>query len=332
VVEQNADPIVVQFRRGDFVESTHQVHAVIATADDVLTTWGDADRLTMPRSAIKSIQALPMLALGAAAEFDVSDDEVALAASSHNAEPEHTTKVAAWLDRIGFDVSVLECGPSDPIHLGTTREMYGKGETPTALHNCCSGKHTGFLTLARYLQDDASYALPGYLDPAHGVQQQVRDAQALMTGVDLSEQTPVIDGCGIPVYQFPLTSLAQGMARLVTASAVPAVFASAAARVTSVLPSRSFLVSGTDRAGYVLTEAATEPVIIKSGAEGVAMGALPNRGIGFALKCEDGSGRGADEAVGAVLHQLGALPERVSVNTPLRNKAGTEVGSVTVLL
>lgn len=331
-MEQNADPIVVQFRRGDFVESTHQVHAVIASADEVLTTWGNADRLTMPRSAIKSIQLLPMLALGAAAKFEVSDDEIALAASSHNAEPEHTTAVAAWLDRIGFDESVLECGPSDPIHLGTTREMYGRCEAPTALHNCCSGKHTGFLTLARYLQDDERYALPGYLDPGHGVQKHVRDAQALMTGVDLSEQTPVIDGCGIPVYQFPLTSLAQGMARLVTPAAVPAVFASAAARVTSVLPSRSFLVSGTDRASYVLSEAATEPLILKGGAEGVAMGALPERGLGFALKCEDGNGRGADEAVAAVLHQVGALSERVSMNTPLRNRAGTEVGSVTVVL
>ena len=129
-----------------------------------------------------------------------------------------------------------------------------------------------------------------------------------------------------------VVSLAQAMARLVTPDAVPAVFAAAAARVTAALPSRSFLVSGTGRADHVLTEAATEPLIIKGGAEGVSMGALPERGIGFALKCEDGNGRGVDEAVAAVLHQLGVLPQRVSMNTPLRNRAGTEVGSVTVVL
>jgi len=329
---QNADCITVEVRRGDWIESTHQVHAVVALVDEVIDSWGNTDRPTMPRSAIKSIQALPMIAVGAADAFEVSDDEVALAASSHSAEPTHTTAVSAWLDRLKMGVEALECGPMDPINLDATHDLYTAGGTPTALHNCCSGKHSGFLTLARYLEADEAFALPGYLDPSHGVQRHLRDAQAMMTGVDLSDQTPVIDGCGIPVYQFPLVSLAQGMARLVTPDAVPAVFASAAARVTSALPSRSFLVSGTGRADYVLTEAATEPLIIKGGAEGVSMGALPERGIGFALKCEDGNGRGVDEAVAAVLHNLGVLPERVSINTPLRNRSGTEVGSVTVAL
>ncbi|HAY67661.1 MAG TPA: L-asparaginase II, partial [Acidimicrobiaceae bacterium] len=97
-MQHRSAPIMVEIRRGDFVESTHQVHAVVATADQVLSTWGDSDRLTMPRSAIKSIQVLPMLALGAAAKFDVSDDEIALASSSHSAEAAHTTAVASWLE------------------------------------------------------------------------------------------------------------------------------------------------------------------------------------------------------------------------------------------
>jgi len=331
-MESSVDPIVVEVRRGGIVESTHLVHGVVSKVDGVVASWGEAERLTMPRSSIKSIQVLPMLALGAADEHNVTDDEVALASSSHSAEPAHTAAVEAWLDRIGMDVDSLECGPSDPINAEAARDLWSDGVSPTRLHNCCSGKHAGFLTMARYLEADQDFVLPGYLDPEHGVQRHVRDAQELMTGVDLSEQTPVIDGCGIPVYQFPLRSLAQAMARLVTPDAVPALFKGAAARVTQVLPSRSFLVSGTGRTDDLLTIAATEPLIIKGGAEGVSMGALPERGIGFALKCEDGNGRGVDEAVAAVLHQLGVLPERVSVNTPLQNKAGTNVGSVTVSL
>ncbi len=331
-MEHHAGPILVEVRRGSFVESTHVVHAGVATAGGIVETWGDGDRLTMPRSAIKSIQVLPMIASGAAAEFDVSDDEIALASASHSAEKEHTVAVASWLERIGYDAGMLECGPSDPIDAATSRAMIAAHDAPTSLHNCCSGKHAGFLTLARHLAADPAFALPGYISPDHGVQLAVRDAQAQMTGIDLTDQTPVIDGCGIPVYQFPLAALATAMARLVTPDAVPAAFASGAARVTAVLPSRSFLVSGTGRADYVLTEAATEPLILKGGAEGVSMGALPERGIGFALKCEDGNGRGVDEAVAAVLHQLGALPKRVSVNTPLRNRAGLDVGSFTVVL
>ncbi len=273
-----------------------------------------------------------MIAGGAAAAFEVTDDEIALAAASHSAEPAHTAVVTAWLERIGLDSTALECGPSDPIDEATTKAMWTSGEMPTALHNCCSGKHAGFLTLSRHRADDPAFELPGYLAAGHGVQLAVRNAQAQLTGVALAAQTPCIDGCGIPVYQFPLASLASAMARLVTAGAVPDELASAAARVTAALPTRSFLVSGTDRAEHVLTQAATEPLILKGGAEGVTMGALPERGVGFALKCEDGSGRGVDEAVAAVLHQLGALPERVSVNSPIRNRAGTDVGSFTVVL
>lgn len=329
-MEHHSAPISVHVKRGPFVESSHIVHAVVASADGAVEAWGNAERATMPRSAIKSIQLLPMLASGAADAFAVSDDEVALAAASHSAEPAHTSAVAAWLDRLGLDVSALECGPSDPIDDATTRAMGRAGESPTALHNCCSGKHTGFLTLAKHHADDPAFDLPGYIDPGHGVQRLVRDAQAALTGVDLEGQSSVIDGCGIPVYRFPLTALATAMARLVTPGALPEGFDGAAARVTAALPSRSFLVSGTGRADHVLTEAATEPLILKGGAEGVSMGALPERGIGFALKCEDGNGRGADEAVGALLHRLGALPDRVSMHTPLRNRAGTEVGSAIV--
>ena len=329
---RRANPIVVEVRRGEFVESTHQVHAVVATTDAVIASWGDADRLTMPRSSIKSIQVLPLIAQGAADAYSVSDDEIALAASSHNAEPAHTTAVAAWLERLGLGADTLECGPSDPIHAPTAQDLYLAGTRPTSLHNCCSGKHAGFLTVCSHLDANDGFALPGYLAPTHGVQRLVTEAQQRMTGIDLTGQTPVVDGCGIPVYRFPLRSLATAMARLVTPDAVPDDLAPATARVAAALPSRSFLVSGSGRADHVLTEAATEPLIIKGGAEGVSMGALPDRGIGFALKCEDGNGRGVDEAVAGVLAQLGVLPERVSVHTPLRNRAGNEVGSCTVTL
>jgi len=329
---EKRDPIYVQVLRGDAVESTHVVHAVVADANGALEVWGDAGRLTMPRSSIKSIQLLPMLAFGAADAYDVTDDEIALAASSHSAEPAHTAAVGAWLERIGHSTDSLECGPSDPINADAARALYASGEAPTRLHNCCSGKHTGFLTLAKHLGNEGEYALPGYLSPSHGVQQRVREAQEMLSGVDLSRQTPVIDGCGIPVYQFPLQSLAQAMARLVTPDALPEALRPAAAKVVSALPSRSFLVSGTGRTDDVLTNAATEPLIIKGGAEAVSMGALVDRGVGFALKCEDGNHRGVDEAVAGVLHHLGALPERVSMHTPLRNHAGTHVGSLTVTL
>lgn len=331
-MQMRPDPIVVNVRRGGAIESTHRVHAVVATPHHVEAGWGNVEHPTMPRSAIKSIQLLPMLVSGAAGAYDVTDDEVALAASSHGAEDIHVTGVRRWLERIGLDESMLECGASDPITASAARALYRSGGQPLPIHNCCSGKHTGFLTLARHFAADPAFGLPGYLAPTHGVQRLVRAAQSTLTGVDLDAQTPVIDGCGIPVFRFPLVALAQGMARLVTGDGLPDELAAAAARVTEALPSRSLLVSGTGRAEHVLTAAATEAVILKGGAEGVFMGALPQRGIGLALKCEDGSRRGADEALAALLHLLGVTPSRISLDSPLRNRAGTEVGDLTVAL
>ena len=326
------DPIIVQIRRGVVVESSHRVHAVVASADGVIDGWGETARLTMPRSAIKSIQVLPLLTAGAADAYDVTDDEIALASSSHGAEDVHLIAVAAWLDRIGLDPSFLECGPADPITPSAARALYREGGEATALHNCCSGKHAGFLTLSRHCRDQPGFGLPGYLAPEHSVQRLVREAQATFTGVDLSGQTPVIDGCGIPVFQFPLFTLATAMARLVTAESVPDDLAAAADRVVRALPSRALLVSGTGRAEQVLTDAATEPIILKGGAEGVFMGALPQRGIGLALKSEDGTNRGVEEALAAVLDRLQVTRGRVSIHSPLRNHAGTEVGDTAAIL
>lgn len=282
--------------------------------------------MTMPRSAVKSIQVLPLLTSGAADAFSVSDDELALACSSHGAETEHVDAVSAWLTRIGCSVDDLECGPSRPLTPTAARALDAAGQHITRIHNCCSGKHSGFLTLAAHHGADSDWELPGYLAPSHPVQLAVRDAQAALTGVDLASQTPVVDGCGIPVFRFPLGSLAQAMARMVTPGAVPAPYQDAATRIAAVLPSRAFLVSGTGRAEQVLTDAATEPLIIKGGAEGVSLAALPDRGIGIALKAADGSLRGVDEAMAALLHHLGVVPNPITVHGPIRNAAGDAVG------
>lgn len=283
----------------------------------------------MPRSAIKSIQVLPLLTSGAAAAFDVDDDELALACSSHGAEDLHLTKVTAWLDRLGLDENSLECGATPPLTPAAAAALAVSGRAPTRIHNCCSGKHSGFLTQIQHHDD---WGVSGYLAPDHPVQIAVRDSQAAVTGIDLSAQPPVVDGCGIPVYQFPLDTLALAMARLVTPGALPEPLATAAARVAEVLPSRPFLVSGTGRAEVVLGAGAQEPLILKGGAEGVMMGALPTRQLGFALKAEDGSRRAVDEAVAALLLRLDVLAASHTVHGPVRNAAGLPVGDFRVLV
>jgi len=317
--------LTIEVLRGDIVESVHNVNAVVSTADGVIEAWGDAGSPTIARSAIKSVQAIPLLACGAADAFSLTDEELGLACASHNAEPRHIEAVTAWLDRVGLDAGSLECGPSRPIGVAAADALVARGQQFEPIHNCCSGKHAGFLSIAQHIGVDPR----GYIGIDHPVQKLVTAAVETFAGVSLDGASHGIDGCGIPVFAIPVRNLALAMARLVKPLGVPAEMAEAAQRLAAVLPAVSFWVSGTDRAEVDIAAAATEPIIAKTGAEGVFMAALPERGIGIALKAHDGARRAAEVAIGAVLHRLGALPEPVPQPT-IPNTLGQHVGRYVV--
>lgn len=281
--------------------------------------WGDLNRAVIPRSSIKPIQVLPLITSGAADAFGVSETELTLGAASHSGEAAHVEAVDGWLARIGLDRSALECGADRPISQDEADRLLRAGETFEAIHNCCSGKHAGFLTIAKHLGVDNR----GYIDREHPVQQLVTDSIAEFTGVDVHSLSSGHDGCGIPTFAIPLQALAQSMARLVASDD------EAPQRVTRALAANPFWISGTGRCEVLLVDAASEPLVIKAGAEGVYMAALPQRGLGIALKARDGAKRAAEAAIAAVLAELGVVPESASVSD-ITNKAGTVVGAMQV--
>ena len=320
--------MLVELSRGPAVESVHRVDAVVAGPDGRSTVWGDPDRPVFARSALKFIQALPLLRTGAADHFGVTANELVLACSSHSGEPPHVAAVRNWLQRLGLDEGSLECGPDVPLGTEAAIEHHRHGREPSAVLNCCSGKHAGFLTVARHLDVEPR----GYIEPDHPVQRLVTEAVEQLTGRALRDRQPGRDGCGIPTFAIPLAALADGMRRLVTPVALSAVddaTAPAAAKLIEAVVGREFWISGTGRHEVTLGGLATEPLLVKTGAEGVFMAALPERGVGVALKVLDGAGRAAEVAISALLAGLGVIPAD-AVERPIHNKAGTEVGRMTV--
>ena len=74
-------------------------------------------------------------------------------------------------------------------------------------------------------------------------------------------------------------------------------------------------------------------VAVKTGAEAVFVGIWPERGLGIALKVEDGATRASEAAIVALLVQLGALPADHPVvatylTAPQRNWRGIETGGL----
>src|SRR5688572_24565344 len=145
-------PVAVLVRRGARVESAHRVAYAVAESDGrLLGGAGDLDREIFPRSAIKPLQALALVESGAGDRFAVSERELALACASHSGEPEHVRLVQGWLARLGLDPSALECGVHPPLHGPSAQRLAAAGRPPERIHNNCSGKHAGMITVARHL-------------------------------------------------------------------------------------------------------------------------------------------------------------------------------------
>ncbi len=295
-------PVLVEMIRGDMVESTHRgVYALYRSSGTFIESVGSIDRLTYARSTLKFIQALPLLESGAADHFNLTDEEITLACASHAGEDEHTRLVQAWLKKIGLGEDALECGICSPQNPKTVKKLLSKGKSFTALHNPCSGKHLGFLTLAQYIKAP----LKDYVRRIHPVQQAVEKAISEICNYDLKNAATGIDGCSIPVYGIPLKHLALGFARFsdFTLHSIPR--RQAIERILKAVTTNSFLLAGSDRFDTKIITALKGNALIKVGAEGVYAGIFPTLKVGLALKIEDGSIKAAEVAMAAILSKLG---------------------------
>jgi L-asparaginase II len=281
----DANPILAEQTRGNFVENRHRGAFVICDASGrIIASGGDIDRPVFPRSAIKSMQALAMLTSGALERFEVTDEELALACASHTGEDFHVTGVTHFLEHLGMTPAQLECGAHAPTNAAAREALRQRGEVPGVLHNNCSGKHSGMLSVARALGVPAE----GYVEPGHPVQQAVRAAIETVVGTPLSLDRCGTDGCSIPTWAAPLSAFARGFARMATGEGLSPEMGRAAHRIFDAATAHPELVSGTGMLDTRVMAAFGGRVMQKGGAEGVQCGAIRDKGLGYALKCDDG--------------------------------------------
>jgi L-asparaginase II len=330
------NPILVEAWRGDLVESFHRGSYAIVDADGALVAAaGDVERPVFPRSAIKLLQALPLVESGAADRFALSAAELALACASHGGEAEHARTAASMLSKAGMDDGVLECGAHWPYNEEASRALAAQGATPKALHNNCSGKHAGFVCVGCHLAGsrDQRVFLNGYVQHDHPLMREVGAAIEACTGWPLKRAPRGIDGCSIPAYAIPLRNLALAFARVASGQGLSAGRAAAAQRLRSAIAQAPFMVAGSGRMDTRLMSVFGDRVCCKVGAEGMYCAALPEWGLGVALKMDDGNNASACEvALAAVLQALGVARDAVQAqllaavsNVTLRNWRGIDV-------
>lgn len=334
------NPILVEATRGGIVESAHRgALAVVDAGGAAVCTIGDTARPVFARSAVKVLQALPLVTSGAADAFALTDEELALACASHNGQARHVAVAASVLAKAGLDESALECGVQWPSHEVAQREWAASGRPLGALHNNCSGKHAGFLCvgclMARAQGREPRDFVRGYVRADHPVMREVSAALQAATGCDLARAPAGTDGCSIPTYGIALAQLALAFARVATGVGLSPERARAAARLRAAVARAPFFVAGSGRFDTKVMQRLGERVFCKVGAEGVFCAALPEQGLGVAIKIDDGNtARAAEVAMAAAIEALVRLSdgERAFVrglsDVTLKNWNGIETGAL----
>ena len=325
------DPWIVEISRGHRVESTHVGHGVVLDINgDVVLSFGDAARETFPRSSAKWIQGLELVLSGAADALALSDDHLAIACASHNGEPMHIDLVQSWLNLLNLSIENLECGITLPFTESVRLQLSYDHKKATQLHHCCSGKHVGMLSVCIH----RGFPTKGYTHYDHPLQSLIRQHMTTIFGVDANQLDFATDGCSVPTYILPLNVLALGFARL-GASQFTNTVNKAASRLRIAQAESPFMVAGSERLDTLLLEAGQGRLQVKMGAEGVYLGAIADRSIGFALKCEDGTLRGQEALIIELLRALNEdkivnrLPKSIS-QPSIRTANGEIIGSISV--
>jgi len=335
-------PILCTVTRSGRVESWHRGAVVVVHEGATWFAAGDVERDVFCRSAVKPFQALPLLERGLHERFAFGDAELAVMIASHEGTAAQVRAVRSILAKAGLDEDLLGCGPHLPTDADARTALLASGQKPLKVHNNCSGKHAGFLVLARDLGDD----LGRYLDPTSRAQQEVNAAVAEVAGVP--GPVPVgVDGCGAPTFVLPLRALAQAFCQFADPSALTAVRAAACRRLLAAASREPELFSGTRHLSAALLRSLPGFVLPKNGAEGVyALALLPDPRrtrcpgpIGIAVKVDDGDSRGYQPVVVDLLRELGAfgkdgVPASLQQwhRVPLRNTLGEAVGEASCTL
>jgi len=327
-------PSEVLVYRGDLIESRHAVSCCVSRADgSLVATSGDPDLVAFWRSCAKPFQALPSVMEGAADALGAGEEEMALACASHNGEPRHVAVARGLLERSGAGVDDLVCGAHISLDEYIARAMAANGEQPTKLHNNCSGKHALMIGLARH----KGWGSAGYADPEHPLQRRCLVEVAKWSGMPVTAVPHATDGCGVPSFALPLSAMALAWARLGDAAERRPVAGldndelRAMQLLIAAIRTHPFLIAGSRRLDTELVERTKGRIIAKVGAEGVYCAAVPQLGIGIALKVEDGATRCLAPALLGVIDLVAPamVPRMPSYALPgIRNTLGAQVGHI----
>lgn len=324
--------ILLHYTRAGKVEDIHRGDIVaVDTTGKIIDSVGDPHKKMFWRSAAKPFQALPFVEKGGLAKYGITEQELALLVSSHSGEPMHVDLVKSVLGKIDLDVSVLDCGASRPMSSKAAKALVENKQKPEAVHNACSGKHSGMLALCQML----GISIEGYTKPDHEVQKQMHESVANSAKISTNELEIGIDGCGVPVFYLPLYHMSLAYARLAKPEAGKwGSYETAARTIRNAMIAYPEVLAGTGRIDTIVANVTKGRIIAKVGAEAVYCLASVPDGVGITFKIEDGSYSAINPTVIGVLKRMDLISkleyaELIEKFPPiLKNHRGDVIGTI----
>ena len=333
---------MVEVTRGALVECRHRGDIAVMAGRRLAWRLGDPGKVTYFRSAAKPIQALAVVADGAAERFGFSDAEIAVMCASHYGEPFHRETVRGILRKIGRTERDLRCGVTPSLDPAVALRTAAAGGALDETVSDCSGKHAGILAACVH----AGWDPADYNAPDHPAQRRIRALVAEVCGVPEESIVVGVDGCSVPVFGLPLSAMARAYARLADPSDLPLPLAAAARRIFGAMTAHPEMIAGTGGFCTALIRAGGGNLIGKLGAEGVYCIGVREPNLALALKVADGGTRAippaalralaeagrslaeSGDAAAAALPRLAAGPLRDWADREVRNDVGMRVGRV----
>tara|TARA_B100000508_G_C11399356_1_gene247498 strand:- start:203 stop:913 length:711 start_codon:yes stop_codon:yes gene_type:complete len=202
------------------------------------------------------------------------------------------------LKKLGYTSEAYECGAHPPADISSRHKLIQLGMKPTPLHNNCSGKHAGMLSLAKYLVGEPK----GYINPDHPVQKAIRNLLQDYTGI---EEIPMeVDGCSAPTSFFTLDTIAR-LYQILSSGKYYEL-----ERAYNAMVSYPYNVAGKGHFDTKFIEALRGKGVTKGGGEsirGIAMRDRDGKNLGIALKVLDGNARAMPIATLKLLEHLDLL-------------------------
>jgi L-asparaginase II len=312
--------------RGGMIENRHTASiAVVSPSGQLVASAGNPSLMAHLRSSSKPFQAQALFQSGAAAQFGLSQKQIAITCASHMGAAIHTETIAGYLEKLGLSPDYLACGAHEPIDEASAKALQRAHAEPSVLHSNCSGKHSGMLASAL-----AFGANPrGYENPDHIVQQ--TNFATVRALADVREIPYGIDGCSVPAHILPLQNAARMFAQLADPGAAPAAYRDGLEQTYQAMRAHPEMVSGEGGMDTALMRMLPD-FACKGGADGYFGMALRNTRwgpLGVTFKVETGVSDVKDPLVIKLLEVLGALSPDAPTpyrRPPLLNVRRLEIG------